>query len=183
MKTPVRTILIAACLIFVVFLAYRWVRQETPARSVPPRPYPSTTKAKVPRPATWARKIAAPPLGNFHQVSDDFYRGAQPSQEGLKELERLGVRTVINLRRDRSDREDLVGTNLRYEEIPMTPMEPKTEDTVRFLKIISRRKDGPFFLHCLHGSDRTGAYTAIYRIVVQGWSKEAAIEEMTGGGY
>nr|HNI57084.1 protein-tyrosine-phosphatase [Elusimicrobiota bacterium] len=38
-------------------------------------------------------------------------------------------------------------------------------------------------VHCQHGSDRTGTMVAIYRIAVQGWSKESALDEMVNGGY
>ena len=34
-----------------------------------------------------------------------------------------------------------------------------------------------------HGSDRTGTACAAYRVVVQGWSKEQAIDEMLHGDY
>lgn len=54
---------------------------------------------------------------------------------------------------------------------------------VEFLKVIAESENHPVFLHCQHGADRTGVMSAVYRIVVQGWSKEAAIREMTEGGY
>lgn len=38
-------------------------------------------------------------------------------------------------------------------------------------------------VHCWHGSDRTGAVIAAYRIVQQGWSQHDAIDEMINGGY
>jgi len=38
-------------------------------------------------------------------------------------------------------------------------------------------------VHCLHGADRTGTMCAVYRMVVEGWSKEDAIKELTEGGY
>jgi protein tyrosine/serine phosphatase len=38
-------------------------------------------------------------------------------------------------------------------------------------------------VHCQHGADRTGALVALYRVVVQGWTKERAVEEMNRGGY
>jgi len=41
----------------------------------------------------------------------------------------------------------------------------------------------PVFVHCEHGADRTGIACAAYRIVVQGWSKQQAIDEMVNGGY
>ena len=56
------------------------------------------------------------------------------------------------------------------------------EDIVKALRIIKNRK-GPILIHCWHGSDRTGAVIAMYRIVFQGWSKENAIKEMTEEGF
>ena len=41
----------------------------------------------------------------------------------------------------------------------------------------------PVLVHCKHGSDRTGMMVAVYRVVVQGWEKGAAVDEMTHGGY
>jgi protein tyrosine/serine phosphatase len=38
-------------------------------------------------------------------------------------------------------------------------------------------------IHCQHGADRTGALVALYRVVVQGWTKEKAVLEMNQGGY
>ena len=52
--------------------------------------------------------------------------------------------------------------------------------------VYSRLRDahkGPFLIHCKHGADRTGLMSAMFRIVEQGWSKEAAIREMVNGGY
>jgi len=38
-------------------------------------------------------------------------------------------------------------------------------------------------LHCHYGADRTGAAVALYRIHIQKWTADAAIREMTRGGY
>ena len=38
-------------------------------------------------------------------------------------------------------------------------------------------------LHCQHGADRTGLITALYRILYEGWSKPAAIDEMINGKF
>ena len=133
--------------------------------------------------AKWAKAIELPGLPNLHKVSDDLYRGAQPNAEGMMQLEKLGVRTVVNLRSSHSDRDELEATGLAYEHIEMTPWNPESEDVVRFLEIISDSNSLPVFVHCRHGADRTGLMCAIYRIAVQSWSKEKAIEEMTQGGF
>ena len=38
-------------------------------------------------------------------------------------------------------------------------------------------------LHCHHGADRTGLVIAMYRIIYQGWTKDAALDELLHGGY
>lgn len=131
----------------------------------------------------WASYIELPGLPNLHKVSDDLYRGAQPTTEGIKELEKLGIKTVINLRSMHSDRDILKNTGLAYEHIEMTTWSVEDDDIIRFLQIINNGNRIPVFVHCQHGADRTGTVCAIYRITVQGWSKKDAIEEMTKGGF
>jgi len=131
----------------------------------------------------WAKRIELPGLPNLHKVSDDLYRGAQPTAEGMKQLEKLGVKTVVNLRSMHSDRDEIKGTALAYKHINMTPLNTEDKDVVRFLRIVTDSSRTPVFVHCQHGADRTGTMCAIYRIAVQGWGKDEAIEEMTKGGF
>lgn len=135
------------------------------------------------RKASWARPIHRPGLKNLHRVNSSLYRGAQPEEPGFKELQAMGIRTIINLRGFHSDEPMLAGLPLRQEHISFKTWHPEDEDVVRFLKIVGNPKRGPFFVHCLHGSDRTGMMLAIYRVAIQGWSKEEAIAEMTTGGF
>jgi protein tyrosine phosphatase (PTP) superfamily phosphohydrolase (DUF442 family) len=95
----------------------------------------------------------------------------------------MGIKTIIDLRDSHSDA-DLIGNiDIKYEYIPMTAWDPKQEDVVKFLKIVTDKKNLPAFVHCKRGADRTGFIVAAYRIAVCGWSKDAAIDEMTHGGY
>jgi protein tyrosine/serine phosphatase len=57
------------------------------------------------------------------------------------------------------------------------------KEVVRFLKIVSDPNRTPALVHCQRGADRTGTMCAIYRVAVQGWRKDEAIEEMTKGGF
>ena len=131
----------------------------------------------------WAKRMDFPGLPNFYKVSDDLYRGAQPTAQGMTQLKKLGIKTIINLRSIHSDRDELGDTKLAYEHINMTTLDFENEDIVRFLQIVTDSNSTPVFVHCQYGADRTGLMCAIYRIVVQGWSKDEAIAEMTGGGF
>ena len=131
----------------------------------------------------WAKKMTLAGVGNFHKVSDVLYRGAQPSEKGMKELEKMGIKTVVNLRSFHSDRDEMQGTKVGYEHITMKAWHAEEEELVRFLKIVSDKERQPVFVHCQYGADRTGTMCAAYRIAVQGWTKEEAIAEMTKGGF
>jgi tyrosine-protein phosphatase SIW14 len=135
------------------------------------------------REETWAVPIELAGVPNFHKVSNDLYRGVQPTAEGFRQLKNFGVRTIINLRSLHSDREKIANTGLAYENINMKPWHPEDEDVVRFLRIVTDANRAPVFVHCRYGADRTGTMCAIYRIVVQGWNKDKAIKEMEEGGF
>lgn len=137
----------------------------------------------IPAQNKWAEQIELPGLPNLHKVSDNLYRGAQPTAEGMKQLEKLGVKTVVNLRFLHSDRDEIKDTGLAYEHINMTTLNTEDKDVIRFLRIVNDSSRTPVFVHCEYGADRTGTMCAIYRIAVQGWSKDKAIEEMTEGGF
>lgn len=139
--------------------------------------------APAERPGTWAKPIQRPGLPNLHQVSPDLYRGAQPEADGARELEKLGVRTVVNLRTFHADPDEAAATGPAHERIYMKAWHAEDEDVVKFLRIATDPTQTPVFVHCQHGSDRTGTMCAAYRIVVQGWTKEEAIREMTQGGF
>jgi len=152
-----------------------------------PAPAASTGTASVPakaqRPARWAQRLERPGLPNFFKVSDDLYRGAQPTAEGLKRLAEFKVKTVVNLRTGASDRKALAGTGMEPVELPMDAWRPNEADVVAFLRAAADPQRTPVFVHCRHGADRTGMMVAVYRVVVQGWPKEEAVREMTTGGF
>ena len=150
-------------------------------------PFPASAQATVSgaiaRPLVWAVPLEKPGLPNLHRMNDHLYRGAQPAAEGMAELKKMGIKTVLNLRSLHSDA-DLIGdTGLVSVSIPMNSWHAEEEDVVAFLRIVNDTNNAPLFVHCLHGSDRTGTMCAIYRVAVQGWTKDEAIREMTEGGY
>jgi protein tyrosine phosphatase (PTP) superfamily phosphohydrolase (DUF442 family) len=135
------------------------------------------------RPASWAQPVVLEGVPNFHHVSPELYRSAQPTAEGMRNLKQKGIKTVVNLRSFNSDRDELGKTGLRYEHITMKAWHPERKEIVRFLQIVTDPNQTPVLVHCQHGADRTGTMSALYRIAVQGWTKEEAIREMTGGGF
>ena len=135
------------------------------------------------RPLKWAEPESAPGMDNLHRVTPLIFRSAQPTAEGLREMERRGAKTVISLRRNHGDADLAAGTKLRLVRVKMNTWHIEDEDVARVLAILREEKSGPILMHCQHGSDRTGLICAMFRMVEEGWSREDAIGEMRGGGF
>jgi len=137
------------------------------------------------RRSAWADPITQyAGLSNLFRVSDGLYRGAQPTKaEGYASLADIGIKTVVNLRAGHDEEELTRRHGLDYVHIPMRAWSFDEEDVIRFLRVASRPENHPVFVHCRRGADRAGMIVAVYRVVVEGWSKQDALFEMTEGPY
>ncbi|MCG3181263.1 MAG: hypothetical protein BIFFINMI_03642 [Phycisphaerae bacterium] len=143
----------------------------------------TSTATPVPRPPAWALPIESDGLPNFFKVSNGLYRGAQPTDEGIGRLGQFGVRTVIDLRGAHDESEAVAAAGMDYVQIPCNAFDPREEAVVQFLRLFAEPGNGPVFVHCLAGRDRTGLMVAAYRMAVQGWTHEQAIDELIRGGF
>jgi tyrosine-protein phosphatase SIW14 len=130
----------------------------------------------------WATAVKNPRLSNFYQVSDSLYRSAQPGREDFNEITAYGIKSVLNLRHDRSDSLSAGVNRLKIYRVPVITASFSDAEMIEALRII-RNAPKPLLVHCRHGADRTGTVMALYRIIFQNWSKEEAIAEMKKGGY
>ncbi|MDL2264000.1 tyrosine-protein phosphatase [Synergistaceae bacterium OttesenSCG-928-I11] len=131
----------------------------------------------------WAEPIALAGVLNLHKIDNNLYRSAQPSAEGMKNLEAMGIRTVLNLRTYNSDRSETKGTKLREVRVQMHAWDPQFDEIATALRVLIDPSGAPNLVHCQHGADRTGMTVAMYRMVVQNWPREEAIREMLDGDY
>ncbi len=134
------------------------------------------------RPDTWATPILSDTLNNAYQVDSRVFRSAQPDKAGMRDLRQLGITRVLSLREYHDDEDEAVDSGLKTFRVSMNAAAIRDEEVVQALKIITA-SDAPILVHCWHGSDRTGTVVAMYRMVVQGWSREDAIDELIHGGY
>jgi protein tyrosine phosphatase (PTP) superfamily phosphohydrolase (DUF442 family) len=102
-----------------------------------------------------------PGVPNFGVISKDVWRGAQPTAEGLKTLADLGVKTVIDLRKEDESAE--IPPGVRYVRIPTSAWRADTVDVQAVLSAI-QTSPKPVFIHCQQGRDRTGLAIAAYRL-------------------
>jgi len=132
-----------------------------------------------------AANVQVPGIPNFHQVNDHIYRGGQPTEESLSHLARLGVKTVVDLRRDgeggepsrEAEAQAVRAAGMRYIGVPMkgAPAGPTNEQMAKVLEVLDSGQ--PVFVHCKAGKDRTGTVIACYRIKHDHWESKKALDE------
>lgn len=140
--------------------------------------------------------ISTPPhdysaLPNFHAVHTYLYRGGAPSPRGLAQLKQMGVSAVIDLRRNKQNIEvERILTQqlgLKYISLPMGNFIPSQNKQAQFFSVVSSAASNPragaVFLHCSHGSDRTGFMVAMWRVQHDGWTIAEAAAEMLSSGF
>src|SRR6202047_5513252 len=146
---------------------------------------PEIAKTSFGSPAEKLNLVGIPRAG---KISDVLYRGAQPSTEGLAELKKLGITTVVDLRGNRgpvaSERGLVESLGMRFIDIPVPGSSPPTNAQVaEFLALFKNDPQQKIFVHCYLGEDRSGVMVAAYRIAQQNWTVDKASAAMLSFGF
>jgi protein tyrosine/serine phosphatase len=135
-----------------------------------------------------------------------LYRSALPTKRQLAHLGDLNIKTVVNLcaADEHEDKENPKAYQvekqfcqehgLEFVSIPITELLPTDEQVRQFLDVMARhqggsggpsprcsgygRASGAVLVHCAQGRNRTGMMVAAYRIVMEDWPGEKALQEM-----
>ncbi len=172
MRSVIGVMLCAACLS---------VAPALPARSLQSSGLPSPRSA-------YGEKLTIRGIHNFGKISDQLYRGAQPDAAGVEQLKRLGITTIVDLRREdagkrHEEKREAEAAGIRFVSIPVGGWDaPADAQIADFLSIFADPKE-KVFVHCHFGEDRTGVFVAAYRMAVQQWSAQQAVQEMRFFGF
>ncbi|MFW2078905.1 dual specificity protein phosphatase family protein [Acinetobacter sp. ULE_I010] len=135
------------------------------------------------RPQNWGSMINK--QHNLYQISPMLYRSEQPNSVFIPELKKNNIDVVINLRSRNKDKMVLAEQNFKLVHIPINTWAMDRNDLLDVMKAIqtAKQQDQKVLIHCYHGSDRTGASVAMYRIIYENWTIDDALNEMKHGGY
>lgn len=135
-----------------------------------------------------AEKLKLAGVPNAGKISEALLRGAQPSEQGLAELKKLGVTTVVDLRGNRGpvthERAMVEALGMRFLDIPVGGWSaPSNAQVAEFLRLFRDDPTQKVFVHCYYGADRSGVMVAAYRIAQQNWTADQAVAEMYSFGF
>jgi tyrosine-protein phosphatase SIW14 len=169
-----RNTLVVFCLLIAAGCSEHHVRHnQTPAVSQP----------------AFAEKIYVPGISDFGKVNDFLYRGAQPKDDGVAQLKKFGIDTIVDLRSELhgligNERQYAESLGIRYVNLPGSGWATaKDEQIAQFFSLIHERPRRKIFIHCWLGGDRSGMFIAAYRIAFENWSPQQAIGEMRSFHY
>ena len=75
-------------------------------------------------------------LKNFYRIGDGVYRSDQPSAACFRELEKFGMREILNLRCYHTDTKEAQGTSLILHHLPTRATLLRLDDLVTAMQII-----------------------------------------------
>ncbi|HEX5230373.1 MAG TPA: tyrosine-protein phosphatase [Bryobacteraceae bacterium] len=117
-------------------------------------------------------------VDNFHQVDQHVYRGGQPHGDGFAGLAKIGIKTVIDLRGEKSEENAVEHAGMRYVRLPWSGFKaPADSQIAAVLALMNDSSAWPVFVHCRRGADRTGTAVACYRISHDHWTNQQALAE------
>ena len=122
---------------------------------------------------------------NFGEVTERYFRGGEVTPSGVDKLAAMGVKTIIDLRDKPSEGEPEAckRNGITYHKFPMDSSGAPDDKAVNeILSIIQNAKE-PVYVHCSAGKHRAGTIAALYRMRVQGWTKEQAWAEQQSYGF
>jgi protein-tyrosine phosphatase len=131
--------------------------------------------------------LAIAGVANAYVVDDGaLWRGAQPEDPAWKHLAAAGCKAVLDLNTCGVDaiarqKKMVEDAGMAYEALSWSGLYPPSQEQMRvalgwiFAQLAVGH--GPVFVHCAHGSDRTGALCACWRMRRDGWDLAAALDE------
>lgn len=124
--------------------------------------------------------------GHRFQVTEHYWRSAQPGPLKLRGMRDRGIRTVINLRGQRQDcgsyvleRDACRTVGLSLVNYPMRSRKVPKRDVVLGAIDLLLTVEYPVLVHCKTGTDRAGFMTVLYLHVVEGVPIDRALNALS----
>jgi uncharacterized protein (TIGR01244 family) len=122
-------------------------------------------------------------ISTFAQVESTIACGGATSPEAIREIKRMGFKTVVNLRLASEqgalvDEEGAIVRSLgmNYVHLPFNIQTPDPKLVENFMAAVAGPANTPAYVHCAAGG-RAAALWMIKRVKADGWTEARALEE------
>lgn len=122
----------------------------------------------------------------FREVLPNVYRGSAPAIKEIPYLiKQYGIRKIVSLDKECGLKINKACKNFGIEQI-IIPMNGTNKDLLRILDLDLKNTfidNGPVFIHCRAGKDRTGFVSALLKVKFNNVNPEDAIQEAKDLGF
>lgn len=129
-------------------------------------------------------------IQRFRKITNGLYRGGAPTPKDVINLkEKFGINKIISLDHDTGEKIDKTCKLLGIEQVKIYIPKERSALIKSLQKLLKQDfkelllDNGPTFIHCLHGKDRTGLLSALFKCKYLGTDPEDAIEEAKSLGF
>jgi protein tyrosine/serine phosphatase len=145
-------------------------------------------RARAARELTWGdHGFLRARFRNLHQISPEMWRSNQPGpQQILAHARERGIRTILNLRGPSTqgyyllEREACAEAGIELIDFQVFSRDPPTREAIFAARDLFERIEYPALMHCKSGADRAGVMAALYKLLRERVSFEAAKEQLSG---
>ncbi|MDX2259780.1 MAG: tyrosine-protein phosphatase [Hyphomicrobiaceae bacterium] len=122
---------------------------------------------------------------NKHRLSAEAWRSAQPGPHHLRAMQRQGIRTIVNLRGERScgsywnERRVCQETGLTLVNYQVRSRAAPSREEILGAARLFDEVEYPILMHCKSGADRAGLMSVLYRHLREGVPMEEAKRELS----
>lgn len=108
---------------------------------------------------------------NFHRLSDEAFRSAQPTPGQIaRTVRKHGIRTILNLKNRNPnsaqyllEAEQCQALGVTLVDISIASRAFPEPEKLRLAKTLFEQVEYPIWIHCKAGSDRAGIYSTLYQ--------------------
>lgn len=108
---------------------------------------------------------------NFHQVSNEAYRSAQPTMGQIKKWQKkYGIKTIVNLKGENPagayfyfEKEQCEKLGIKLVNVGIKSRGIPQEWRIEKAKEVFATVEYPILMHCKAGADRAGVYSTLYQ--------------------
>ena len=125
-------------------------------------------------------------IHKLRKITNGLYRGSAPHIPDVKWLkDNLGIKKIVSFDKHSGHIIDRVCNLLGIEHI-IVPLDETRKSLLDFMKYDLKKlliDDGPTYLHCFAGKDRSGFVSALFEVKYLGKNPKEAIEEAKSLGF
>ena len=122
---------------------------------------------------------------NLHEIRPGVWRANQPAPKDVRQVAKLGIKTIVNLRGPRSDggwrleKEACDKAGITLVDFTVRSRAVPDYEVLRGAKEMFQAIEYPMMMHCKSGADRAGIMSALYLLLMENATVDEALEMLS----